>query len=351
MNKLFSEYENENSRRTFPFASGCQVRDTNGEAIGTGILLDAVIYPVNSTGIVYLSRIDTDGTVSISDDTGVIMQAKQEYGASELEFYDLSSLHRHVGTVVASSAEALSTLTTVYEQRRFRPEETAFASSCVFPVQNDGITGLNIGKSGLLDGNVIFSNDENDIVRVSTDESGSTLRFDVIPDAHIVKLTSIQHIFCVVDGKTPFRIHKIPFLGQDTMSSGNTVALTLDGIERQDVCNNANRENSLEMTDTCKECTTDECHQDPIPPKDIPATYQTEAVDIKSGMDSSFYLAVPNLLGYVNPLSITLDDGMIVPKFDFKLSEADAEADNTSKVADTVTSKGIVIQVPGLENS
>ena len=41
MNRLFREFENENAMRTYPFASGCFVKDTKGISIGTGVLIDA----------------------------------------------------------------------------------------------------------------------------------------------------------------------------------------------------------------------------------------------------------------------------------------------------------------------
>lgn len=343
MNKLFTEFENESGLRSYPFASGCTMADAQGERLGVGTLVDAVLYPVNSTGTLYLSRIGTDGTVSVSDSRTVVMTATLESGSAALEFYDLSDMHRHVGTVVASSPEALASLVNVYEDRVFTAEGAAFAASCVFPVVNDGVTSVNVGGTGAQDGTVAFANGEDDKVRVATDAYGEKLRFDVVPQAEGASLTSIQHIYCIVDGRTPFRIEKIPF-GGAASGLGNVVAVYLDNITRQDICGNAHREGSLEERDTCR-C-DDGCSPDYDPPVEIPEAYQVEVVDMDNGAQGAFYLAAPNITGYDNPLSVTLEDGTTAPVSDIP---ADENADYAEILSNGVTAKGVLLQVPGLE--
>ena len=342
MNKIFTEFENENALQWYPFASGQNIVDTNGQEIGTGILIDAALYPVNPNGDLYLSRIGVDGTVSISDDSSVVMTAVAESGSSALEFYDLSELHRHVGTVLASSADALSALVNVYEDRVFRKENALFASSCVFPIVNDGVLTVNVGGTGAVDGTVEFANSSTDAVRVSVGD-GHELRFDVIPSPPRVLLESIQHVFCIVDGKTPFRIMKLPF-GDMPTGLGNTVAVYLDNIDRQAVCSDAHREDTLEMKDTC-ECESSSSGCDELePPVDIEDVYQVEVVDIPNRADSAFYLAVPNMTGYDNPLSLTLNDSLASPK-----TKVTGETEDTVGISVTgETSRGVVFQVPGL---
>jgi hypothetical protein len=343
MNKLFTEFENENELRTYPFASGCTVKDRKGVEIGVGVLVDAALYPVNPSGDLYLSRIGADGTVSISDDRGVVMTASAEGGTS-LEFYDTSDLHRHVGTVVASSEEAMSGLVSVNEDRVFRSENSRFASSCVFPVINDGVTSVNVGDTGAADGDIVFANAPDDQVRVSTDETGTKLRFDVIPRPYYEILKSIKHVYCIVDGKTPFRIMKLPH-GGDPSIPGNTIAVYLDNIDRQDICADAHREDEIQAMDTCTECGGDVPCPEPPSPEDIPHVYQAEVVDIPNGADGAFYLAVPNMVGYDNPLSITMQDGMLVPNEEVEVQDGEADIGD---LVNRITSKGVVLQVPGL---
>jgi len=339
MNKLFAEFENENALRNYPFASGCTTKDTKGVQIGTGVLIDAVLYPINPTGNLYLSKIAIDGTVSISDSTKVVMTAKMKHGSSVLEFYDTSSFRRHVGTLIASSTDALAILANTYEPRTFRASETTFAASCVFPVINDGVLSLDINGTGALDGNIPFANSSEDVVRVSTNEAGDKLRFDVLPKPRLVQLDSIQHIYCIVDGKTPFRIQKL---------SPNTIVLYLDNLDRQDICADAHREDALETKDTCGcDDSSSPCTPDVDPPVDIPEVYQTEVVDIPNSTDGAFYLTVPNMTGYDNPLSITMKDGITIPIRDIEIT-SDVDADNIDALTNSTTSKGIVIQVPGL---
>lgn len=339
MNKLFLELENENVLRSFPFASGCLTRDTSGAQIGTGVLIDGIFYPVNSSGVLFLSRIDPTGVVSISDDSRVVMTATFIPGTSTLEFYDTTDLKRHAGTLIASSVDALASLVNVYETRTFTAEETMFASSCIFPVQNDGVLSIKVPDVGVFDGEVSFSNTALDPVRVSTDASGSTLRFDVIPLPEIVELSSIKHIYCIVDGKTPFRIQKINLAQR---GGGNTIMVYLDNIDKDDICTNSHRENTIVSVDTC-DCQDPEYK--PLPPQEIPEVYQTEVVDIPNGADNAFYLVAKNTLGYTNPLSITLVEGTTAPKMD--LDEVVTEG-GVEVLTDSITSKGVVLQVPGL---
>ena len=344
MTSLFKEYENENALRSYPFAEGCSVEDTDGTAIGTGVIVDAILYPLNPAGTLYLSGISVDGTVSIADSKKTVMTGAATSGSPRIELYDTSDFHRHSGTLLCSSADAVSMLVTVGAERKFSSGHTAFASSCVFPVVNDGVTSLNIGETGVTDGLISITNGDNASIRVATTESGDRIRFDVIPDPSQEIPASIQHIYCIVDGNTPFRIEKPRIYASD-----NTVILYLDNIDRQSICNNAHREESLEMTDTCKDCTADSCHQDMEDPVEIPYVYQTEVVDIPNGADSAFYLSVENMTGYVNPLSITLTDGAVVPNTEVTVDTT--EDDHTDELTDTITSKGVVLQLPGLSAS
>ncbi len=346
MNSIFLEFENENAMRSYPFASGCPCEDSNGGKIDPSVFVDASFYPVNSKGALWLSGISADGVFTVSDDTGDIMSAAFEAGSRCLEFRDFSPLERHVGTLMASSAEALAVMARPAEGREFRKGSAALASTCVFPVTNAGVLTL-LTDGGCVSGNVYFSNSDTDEVRVSTVDN--TLRFDVLTRVVPDVLTSIRHVYCVVDGKTPFRILKLPKgdgsgTGPAGDSTGNTVAVYLDNIDRMDVCSAAHREDSLVMADECEDC-KDDCHKDPDPPVELPDVYQVAVVDVPNGADGAFFLASPNFTGYDNPISITMDDGAILPKLEL---DVDVNGDNTDEIVDTLAAKGVVVQVPGL---
>lgn len=364
MSTLFREYENENRLRTYPFASGCTTKDTKGVAIGVGVFIDAVIYPVNAAGDLYLSKLTADGVVEISDTTGVIMRGAQD--GSVVELYDNSVLKRHVGTLVGASVDALSSFVQGGKERKFRSEATTFATSAVFQVTNDGV--LTVGVEDLIptSGNVIFENTSDDQVRVSVsknDIGGYDMRFDVIPIVAPFTLTSIRQVYCFVDGRTPFRIEKMPF-GLMEGGIGNTVNIYLDNITRQDICDNAHKEATLEEYDTCETCgkgdesssespcdpcessCAKKCRIEPAPPVEIPEFYQAEYVDIPSEGYNAFFLAVPSLMSYENPLSLTLEDGVVNPKLEV---EIDKDGNNEDVFTDTVSAKGVTLQIPGME--
>ena len=350
MDGIFAEFENENALRSYPFAEGCVPTGEEDSEIPSDVFVDAAIYPVNPSGAVYLSGISETGVFSISDGTGVIMEGTAN--GRNVEFYDLSGLGRHVGTLVASSAEALSEFAGRGSRREYSQENAAFAAGCVFPVVIDGVTSMSVMESVKTAGVVAFSNSKSDDIRVSstTKDGLKTLRFDVLPRPGSKDSGSIRRIICVVDGQTPFRIDRISY---------NTIRLYLLNMDRDGVCASVRRENHFEMADTCK------CEKDPLPDEEsLPEHYHLEEVfippdeedgrpegGIPEGADNAFYIVVPNVMGEGrNPLSITLEDGAVSPRTeDLKVVVQGDSADLAEgEMLDEMTSKGVVIQVPGL---
>ena len=348
MEGIFLEFENENALRSYPFAEGCMPPDDPTASIPSGVFVDAAIYPVNPSGVVYLSGVSEDGIFSISDNTGVIMTGTAD--GAVIEFHDMSVFSRHVGTLIASSQEALSEFMSYGSDREYEAENTAFSASCVFPVVVDGVTSVSVGESGAVDGLAAFSNGPSDTVRVSSsimEDGRDTLRFDIIPRPGAVGGRFIRRIICVVDGKTPFRIEKLAY---------NIIFLRLYGIDKEMVCAAAHREDEYEMADTC------DCIPPPLPSdKILPETYQLEEVFIPpdehgyegglpDGADNAFYLTVPNINGYHNPLSMTMEDGVAIPKTEEPEFASDLNVNEASRnaIIDSIASKGVILQVPGL---
>ena len=350
MEGIFLEFENENSLRSYPFAAGCVPTGDEESEIGAGVFVDAALYPVNPAGRLYLSEVSDKGVFSVSDNSGVIMTGSPS--GSRVEFHDLSGLNRQTGILIASSAEALSDFAGRGVVRAYSADNTAFASGCVFPVVVDGVTSLSVAESRKVAGAVGFSNGPSDDVRVSSRELGDgrrTLRFDVLPRPEIADDASIRRIICVVDGQTPFRIEKTAY---------NVVMVRLGlGIDREVVCAAAHRENRYEMADTC------DCEPRPLPAEEpIPEKYQLVEVyippdehgtegGVEEGADNAFYLVSPNILGGGgNPISITLEDGVVSPRTDEPKTVANGGQVELAEgeLLDEVTSKGVVIQVPGL---
>lgn len=354
MEGVFIEFENENSLRAYPFAAWCVPSDDEALEIPASLFVDAAMYPVNPSGTLYLSSVSADGVFSVSDDTGVIMTGTASGDC--VEFRDLTALRRHVGTLVSSSSDALAEFAGRGADREYGRENAEFASSCVFPVVVDGVTSVSVGGTEPLSGNVAFSNPADGEVRVSSctaDDGRKTLRFDVLPKVG-TDIQSIRRVICVVDGQTPFRISR-------HQASYNAVVLQLDGIDRDTVCASAHRESDFEMVDAC------ECERRTTERVDIPETYQIVETfippdphgtgdqdvsegGIPEGADNAFYIVVPNELGYSNPLSITLEDGDVAAKTGSLEVVVDGYTADLAdgEMLDEVTSKGVVIQVPGL---
>ena len=354
MEGIFLEFENENALRSYPFAAGCVPPPLGADTeIPPGVFVDAALYPVNPNGTLYLSSISEDGTYSISDSDGVVMTGRAH--GSTVELYDASGFSRHVGTLVAASPEALAEFSGRGVPREYSESETTFSSACVFPVVVDGVVSVSVSGSDGVAGRVGFSNGPNDDVRVSSGlsrDGRKTLRFDVLPRIGVPDDASIRRIICVVDGQTPFRISENPGMY-------NSVILTLDTIDRDTICSEAHRENMLEMHDTCGcggPCSPDMPRRDEIPywykliEIFIPPDADRSHGGIPEGADNAFYLVVPNMPGYVNPLSVTLEDGVVSPKVSDPevVMNGDSAELAEGAMLDSVTSKGVVLQVPGL---
>ena len=355
MEGVFREFENENSLRSYPFSSGCESTHDDELEIPASVFVDAALYPVNPSGTLYLSSISEDGVFSVSDDSGVVMSGVAS--GTTVEFFDASEFSRHVGTLVASSHDALSEFAGRGVKREYERKDTTFSSSCVFPIVIDGVTSIDVSGLGKGSGLVSFNNGKDDAVRVSSgalEDGRTSLRFDVLPK-QTPQEGSIKRVICVVDGQTPFRIMKFFDPQNPDLGGYNTVALYLCDIDKEVVCSAAHRENSFEMSDTCG------CEKDRTERTFLPETYQREDVfvppdengedgGLEEGSDNAFYLVVPNIMPYVNPLSITLENGGVVPRSSMPELEYNG---NTADIAeggiiDNVKSNGIVIQVPGL---
>lgn len=337
MEGLFKEFDNENALRSYPFAAGCVLPSKGSLAIPPGLFVDAAVYPVNPSGVVYLSSVSEDGVFSISDDLGVVMAGKAN--GDLVELFSISDSERYMGTLMASSGEALSDFANVGAPREYRQEQTAFAASCVFPVVVDGVLDVSVGGTGSVRDSISFANGMSDTMRVSSGiQSGKrTLRFDVLPRPSPPDLNSIKRITCVVDGKTPFRISR-------SDGVNNVVALSLYGIDRAAVCGAAHRENSFEMSDTCG------CEKNIPSGRTLPDTYQSISVDIPYVSHNAFFLVVPDAMGYDNPLSLTLEDGAVSPKTEDPKVVVDGLSAEVAEgeMLDQVSSKAVVLQVPGL---
>ena len=345
MEGIFQEFDNENSLRSYPFAGGCVPPENADDDMPAGVFIDAAIYPVNPSGAVYLSGISEDGKFSISDDSGAIMEGVAS--GRFVEFYDFSGLGRHVGTLVASSESALAEFAGRGVARTYLPENTSFAASCVIPVVIDGVVSISSGDGGKATGDVGFSNGASDDIRVSSgtlDDGSRTLRFDILPRPGSKSSRSIRRIICVVDGSTPFRIEKLAY---------NVILVRLNNVDKEDVCADSHREDGLEMYDAC------ECKGKTSKPSKNNLNEEYKLLEVfippgessqNGGADNAFYLVVPNTLGYDNPLSITLEDGVVVPKTEDPEVVIEGEEVRLAdgEILDDVSSKCVVIHVPGL---
>lgn len=359
MSFINPEFENVNSQRGYPFAEGCSQTSEEGMQIGAGAIIDAMLYPVSPSGCLWLSGISGDGVLSVSDDTGVIMQGECE--GDRAEMHDMTPLGRHCGTILASSEEAMRAFAFSGMASTFRKEASLFSSSCVCPIPSSGVTSVTLGVSReegndiRFGGDFSFSNGPSDEVRVSVYSSGGepSIVFDVIPSVAAESYRPIKEIYCVADGSTPFRIIPYGFSGAPYTDGFDSVCVYLDGIDRESVCSAAHREQGFETADACgcEGCSGSQSSSSGSGSSE-PAVFQCVAVRMSADPGtSSFSLVAPDFTGYSNPVSVSISEGKVLPKsggLEYTVENMSATA-GTGITDDSVSDNAVSIQVPGIK--
>lgn len=159
-----SEWYTANRQRIFPFA------DTVQDGLPPAAVLDALLYPVDSVGTVFLSRVSkSEETVEVSDETGII-------GSGDLaETTELYGARGHkIGVIVFD-------LSYLPEEVVLTAGQAAFAAAVVFPQSQKRVRGLILPDGQILRGPIVIA--AGDGVQVTTSAAsavGGTIKIDVI---------------------------------------------------------------------------------------------------------------------------------------------------------------------------
>ena len=173
MGPAYQEWRDSNEDRNYPFAENTSLVAVEGVAIPADTLIDAMLYPINLVGDLYVSKIDaTEQLIELRDTDDESLKGFSSVPFTEdlIPFYD--SFGRHIGTLVAG--DSLASLNGVYT---YTPTTAVLASTVVAPQNQAGVRGLQLDSGEVLTGEVTIVG-RHGVVLTTADDG--TIRIDVV---------------------------------------------------------------------------------------------------------------------------------------------------------------------------
>lgn len=340
---LSTEYENQNSRRQYPFADNATLVDTDGKSLPTDFLIDAHLYPLDLTGTVYLSSIDTGtNTIYFADSVTrrVFGQAFYTAGATTADVYETGEYLRQVGVLVFGPG--LSDVIRGGSVRTFTATATTLTPTAFTPINQLGVRGIRLPDGTLMTGNVTIEG--RDGVRVTSHivDDVNFLRIDVIgvPALDANECSNLGPPICtiVVERKAGSRF--VPSKYDDY-----TLALTANGLSLDAICEAAKARRRPDSRDPCVT---------PLPPDtDADAgsadqfTYDICALGV-----GAFMVVAPSSMSYRNPISVRPIEGGVPAPNRMTVPPA-TSVDDATRLADKFRlpdsiAGGILIEFQGI---
>lgn len=289
------EWRNFNRNRDYPFSAGVSRVPDTGIQIPEDAFIDAVFYPINLSGVLYLSRIDrAEGILEISDDESV--KGTGQIGTTDTVYF-VDDQSRPVGTIVLGPGfDNLSSVTIS------AVEATRFSAGCVFPQNQVGVRALKLPDGTLVTGDITIAG-EDGIEVVTTVEDGKTvIRFQAV---------GVQSTDDCIDLPPPCRCLKIKQTEDSTLTlsqSEGTAGVVLQlgaRLELEDVCPEKNipdEDGNLPLSHG------DFCEEEPPQPSPEPPDPGFEGECPTSHNGRYFIIPMVDLL-MVNPSNEPADTG------------------------------------------
>ena len=170
---VYQEWQDTNRDINFPFMENTSLVGENDIELPKDAIVDAIFYPIDLEGFLYLSSIDpTTNTMVVSDSTTgqVKGTSTATFGSGVHYFYD--QFERHVGTIV--TGPGISELATSFT---FAVGSAVFSAAVVLPQNQPGVRGVRLPDGTVLTGEITFVG--RDGVQLTTNND-STLRVDVV---------------------------------------------------------------------------------------------------------------------------------------------------------------------------
>ena len=177
--RLFVEFRDEFEFTKYPFMDNATLTENQGtQQIDKDLFLDASLYPIGNTGLVYISNINVqprDVTITVSD------SGRRELASVEFDplfapdILRLTDAYGRPAGILVSNSVTLSRFSTwAIGDHPFLAADTTFVPSCVIPSPEVGVRGV-ITEDGeaffgdfiLVGGNgVVFREEDDNVIRV-----------------------------------------------------------------------------------------------------------------------------------------------------------------------------------------
>ena len=172
----FEEWRTRNSQRRYPFADDALLMDTvSGHLLADDVFVDAMFYPINIMGSLYLSGISlSESKLQVSDSNGMVAAASldcSETGA--FNFYDIYG--RLTGILVPGPGFAA-----VAGDMAFTRTAASFAQACVAPQAYSCLSGVLLPDGTFLGGQIYWAGENG--IQVTTEYIDGTpvIRIDAV---------------------------------------------------------------------------------------------------------------------------------------------------------------------------
>lgn len=188
------EWRDQNESTTYPFSDAATLTDVEGNVLPTGTFIDAALYPVGGTGVLYLSSISVAqdvATIWIGDTT----TEQLCYGEVNLVdpddmvlLYDVYG--RPAGVLVSETLRLAVLQGWTQGVHSFDRDATEFSPRVCFPRPEIGVRGILLDDGSLMTGDVWLVGDDGVVLRTEdvtvgdgcTEDTVSVVRVDIVGD-------------------------------------------------------------------------------------------------------------------------------------------------------------------------
>jgi len=170
---MYQEWVSSNKVRRYPFAENSSLISQQGVALPNDLFTDAIFYPIDLVGELYVSSVDaTTNTIIVSDADTLLVKgvSTNVFGSGLHHFYD--DIGRHVGSATTGKG-----ILEVAGSFTFDVTSTPLEGAVVYPQNQPGLRGIRLPDGTVLTGEVTLIG--RDGIMLATNNDG-TIRVDVV---------------------------------------------------------------------------------------------------------------------------------------------------------------------------
>lgn len=178
-----SEWRDSQATRRYPFADGASLRSTSGFVLPDEILIDAALYPVSSSGPLFLAEIELEpglASLWLGDATNKrLASALVDLQSPVEELPLLDTFGRTAGLLLVDTVQLRELKTWPTGSHLFTPDTAAFAPSTIMLPAVFGLHGFLLDDNTVVAGDVWLVGEDGVVVR---EVEPGIIRIDIVGD-------------------------------------------------------------------------------------------------------------------------------------------------------------------------